>query len=230
MRLRELAFAACTCIPISTACGSAQEAGVPACEPDNAGLTLPDGFCAIVVADTVGRARHLAVAANGDVIVALARQRGRDGSPPIDGGVLVLRDTTGDGVADLRRKFGSGSGDDVELRDGYLFYSTNEGVVRYPWQVGGMEPTGPADTIIKDLPATRSHRTKNFAFGPDGALYVNMGSPSNACQQQDRAAGSPGKDPCDELETRAGIWRFDPDRIGQTQADATQLVCGTRLP
>src|SRR2546430_8229246 len=32
------------------------------CDPDNGGITLPDGFCAVVLADQVGRARHLAVA------------------------------------------------------------------------------------------------------------------------------------------------------------------------
>lgn len=228
MRLKWLAVVGSVCLLVSTACGSAYEVPVEGCAPDNAGLNLPDGFCAVVVADAVGRARHLTVAPNGDVIVALGRQRGRDGAPPIDGGVLVLRDTTGDGVADVQQRFASGTGDDVELRDGFLYYSTNEAVLRYPWQAGSLEPTGPADTIVKDLPATRSHRTKNFAFGPDGGLFVNMGSPSNSCQQRDRAAGSPGKDPCEELETRAGIWRFEADRLGQTQADGRRYATGMR--
>ena len=32
----------------------------PACDPDNGGLKLPQGFCAAVVAENVGPARHLA--------------------------------------------------------------------------------------------------------------------------------------------------------------------------
>jgi hypothetical protein len=37
------------------------------CDPGNGGITLPEGFCAIVAADNLGTARHLTVAANGDV-------------------------------------------------------------------------------------------------------------------------------------------------------------------
>lgn len=197
------------------------------CGSDNAGITLPPGFCAVVVADSVGRARHLTVASNGDVFVALARERRSEGEV-VEGGVLALRDADGDGVAEQRERFGSGAGDDVEFRGGFLYFSSNEAVVRYPWRAGSLRPAGPADTIVHDLPATGSHRTKSIAFGSDGALYVNIGSPSNSCQEQDRAAGSPGKDPCDELATRAGIWRFDADRTGQVQADGRRYATGMR--
>src|SRR5204863_217680 len=63
-----------------------QAAALPACDPDNGGITLPAGFCAVVVADQVGAPRHLAVAPNGDLFVALQSR---------PGGVLALRDTTG---------------------------------------------------------------------------------------------------------------------------------------
>ena len=43
----------------------------PSCDPDNGGLTLPAGFCALVIADNLGVARNLAVAANGDVCVSI---------------------------------------------------------------------------------------------------------------------------------------------------------------
>jgi glucose/arabinose dehydrogenase len=195
---------------------------MPACAPDNAGLTLPPGFCALVVADSVTRARHLVVASNGDVFVATPQTR------EWPGGVVALRDTTGDGVADVRRRFGSGTGDDVRFYGGSLYYSTNDAVLRYPFQAGALEPAGPPDTVVKGLPADRSHRAKPFAIGPRGELYVNIGSPSNACQVQDRTQGSPGKDPCPELETRAGIWRFDAQKLGQTQADGIRFATGMR--
>src|SRR5437016_14411674 len=83
-----------------------QAAALPACDPDNGGLTLPPGFCAIVVADQVGAPRHLAVAPNGDLFVAL--EGGRGGSS--GGGILALRDTTGDGKADVRQELGSDGG------------------------------------------------------------------------------------------------------------------------
>lgn len=219
MKARQLGVA--TILLASTAAAiPASGQATPECAPDNAGLTLPEGFCALVVADAVGRARHLTVADNGDVFVALARSRSADG------GVLVLRDTDGDGTADRQERFGSGSGDDVQFHGAYLYYSTNSAVVRYRWQRGALKPTGPAETIVRGLPASGSHRAKSLAFGADGRMYVNVGSPGNVCQRSRREPE--GKVPCDELENRAGIWQFDPDRTSQVQADGIRFATGVR--
>ncbi len=59
-------------------------------------------------------------------------------------------------------------------------------------------------------------------------MYVNIGSPTNSCQEKDRTKGSPGVDPCPELDTRAGIWRFSASRAGQQQADGTRYATGIR--
>ena len=48
----------------------------PMCDPDNGGITLPPGFCALVVADNLGAARHMTVAPNGDLYVALMTSGG----------------------------------------------------------------------------------------------------------------------------------------------------------
>lgn len=220
--LTVLVVAAAGVLDVSVA--AAQRPAPPRCAPDNAGLTLPEGFCALIVADGIGRARHLTVAPNGDVFVAV--QPEPRGETP--GGVVILRDTTGDGVADLVRRFGGGVGDDVAFHKGFLYYSTNDAVMRYPWQAGALEPAGRPDTIVRDLPADRSHRAKSIAFGAGGALFVNVGSPSNACQEQDRVTGSRGLDPCPELETRAGVWRFDDSRRHQRQADGVRFATGLR--
>src|ERR1700678_1179371 len=79
-------------------------AAPPACDPDNGGITLPAGFCALVAADDSGPARHIAVAPNGDVYIAL--QTGMNGT---GGGVVALRDTKGDGPFDMIATFGVGS-------------------------------------------------------------------------------------------------------------------------
>src|SRR5690606_10626658 len=51
--------------------------GRPACDPDNGGLTLPTGFCALVVHEGVGPARHLVVEDDGDIYVALREAAGQ---------------------------------------------------------------------------------------------------------------------------------------------------------
>ena len=56
--------------------------GLPACDPDNGGLILPEGFCALVVADGLEGARHLDVTADGDIYVHLRGSRGREPDPP----------------------------------------------------------------------------------------------------------------------------------------------------
>src|SRR5262245_51361737 len=79
---------------------------VPACDPDNGGLTLPAGFCALVLHKGVGvNARHLLVMPNGDVFVTLRNT----GQKP--GGIVGLRDTNGNGKfddpGDLSERFGT---------------------------------------------------------------------------------------------------------------------------
>jgi glucose/arabinose dehydrogenase len=192
----------------------------PACASDNGGLTLPARFCALVVADQVGPARHIAVGATGDVFVAIA------GGP--QAGVVVLRDTTGDGVADVRAHFGPGGGTGIALRDGFLYFATNDAAVRWAWKAGQLEPAGAPDTVVAGMTNRRQHAAKGIAMGPDGHLYINIGAPSNSCQIHDRTPGSLGQDPCPLLEIAGGIWRFQASRRGQPQSDGERVATGLR--
>jgi glucose/arabinose dehydrogenase len=119
-------------------------------------------------------------------------------------------------------------GTGIVLADSYLYFGADNAVVRYPYRSGDLEPAGPPDTIVRNLPGEHSHRAKSVALSPEGRLFVNVGSPSNSCQVEDRQTGVPGVDPCPELETRAGIWRFDANRVGQTQADGERFATGIR--
>lgn len=72
------------------------------CVPDDDGLDLPDDFCVTVVADDVGPARHLAVAPNGDLFVALRAASGETaaratGSSPSGTPTATGRPTSGSG-------------------------------------------------------------------------------------------------------------------------------------
>lgn len=194
----------------------------PACDPDNGGLRLPSGLCALVVADDVGRARHLVVTSRGDLYVALRGGRGSGA------GILAMRDTTGDGRADVRELFGEAGGTGIALVGNELYFGRNDAVVRYRLPTDGLVPVGRPEVVVSGLPAEGSHASKSIALDPAGALFVNIGSPSNACQVRDRSPGSPGADPCPELQRRAGVWRFELDRLGQTQADGERWATGLR--
>jgi glucose/arabinose dehydrogenase len=101
-------------------------------------------------------------------------------------------------------------------------------IVRYQLPAGQLKVSGTADTIVADVPGLPGHTTRNFVITPQGVMYMNIGSATNSCQAQDRAAGVPGTDPCTELETRAGIWQFDAKKKGQTQASAVHFARGIR--
>jgi glucose/arabinose dehydrogenase len=213
------ATCAATVLILTSARGAAAP---PACDPDNGGLKLPQGFCALVVADDLGAARHLAVAANGDLYVSLMDGRGQ--TP----GVVALRDTNGDGRMDVKERFGDKSSTGIALRNDYLYVATTTSVERYKITKGELKPVGPAEIVAADLPLGRPHQDKGIAFDDKGSLYVNFGAPSNACQPQDRRPKVPGQDPCPLLEKQGGIWKFDENKVGQTVADGTRYATGMR--
>jgi glucose/arabinose dehydrogenase len=215
-----IAAAACAGAPRAEPAASA--AARRPCLPDNGGITLPRGFCATIVADSLQRPRHLAVAPNGDVFVALLGS-GQGGA---GGGFAGLRDTTGDGRADLQGRFGDAPSSEVALYAGYLYVGAPTSVLRYPIRRGELRPSGSPDTIVADLP-TGGHALRTFAIDSSGALFLNVGSRTNACQERDRQRASRGVDPCVELETRAGVWRFRTDRR-QIQRDGERFATGIR--
>lgn len=189
-------------------------AAPPACDPDNGGLTLPAGFCALVVADNLGIGRQMAVAANGDLFLSL---RNVDAKTP--GAIMAMRDANGDGKFEIQEKFGDQGGTGIALRPGYVYHAQETAIVRYPLKEGELKPNGPAE-VVAMLPDQTGHRAKGLAFDGKGSLYVNVGAPSNACQasgEADRKPGMPGQKPCPLLEQHGGIWRFDESKAGQSQ-------------
>lgn len=203
----------------ATMAGAAQAA--PTCDPGNGGLSLPTGFCALLAVDGIGTARHLTVAPNGDVYVAL------QGAAPA-GGIVALRDADGDGKFETKERFGQGSYTGIALRNGYLYVAGINTVERYKMTPGQLKPTGAAEAIVTGLPGVREHGDKGLAFDGQGSLYVNVGAPSNACQERNRQAKSKGQDPCPILEKNGGIWQFDENRLGQKQEDGTRFATGLR--
>ena len=198
------------------------------CDRGNAGLTLPAGFCAQVVAEGLVGARHMAVAPNGDLFIAVPDGRNNPGS----GGVWALRDTTGDGRADVRiRVVEVANAPDGALvstaSGGWLYYSTTNAVVRHAW-VPGRLAVGEAQTIVSGMTDRRQHAAKTMEISSDGMLYVNIGAPSNSCQVADRQERSPGQDPCPILAEAGGIWRFNANRPDQTQAEGARFATGIR--
>lgn len=191
-------------------------------DPDNGGITLPEGFSALVVAEETGRGRHIAVNTNGDIYVSL-----RDHSE--NKGIACLRDTTGNGRADIIEYAGEHTGTGIKLHKGFLYFGSDTAVVRYPLQADELLPANNWEMIARGFPQERQHEAKPMEFDGQGNMYVTVGAPANACMEQMRTKGSPGMDPCPILEYAGGIWKFKDDMLNQDQlTDGERYATGIR--
>ncbi len=213
---------------------AAAETGAEACA-NHSGLRLPAGFCATIFADDIGHARHLAVAADGVVYVNTWSGKYFGKGPIPDGGFLVaLKDTNGDGKADVIQRFGEtikdggAGGTGIGLYKGALYAEINDRIVRYTLPAGSIVPRDPPETIVSGLPMGGDHPMHPFAIDENGMLYVDVASATNSCQKANRKLHSPGAHPCTELHTRGGIWRFDAGKTGQAFSPDARFATGIR--
>ncbi len=209
--------------------GAASSAGA-APSPDT--VAFAEGFRGTVFADSLGPARHIAARANGDLYVNTWR------SPydstrkiPPGGFIVALRDTNQDGRADRIQRFGSergNGGTGIAFFKDQLYVEAGPAILRYRLRPDGLGAAGAPDTIVTGLPMEGGHTMHPFAIDPEGNLFVNSGSATNACQVKDRQPGSAGERPCKELETRAGIWRYSAVRTGQRFGPDARHATGIR--
>ena len=160
--------------------------------------------------------RWLLVLPNGDVLVAetnappkpedgkgvkgwvmgLVMKRAGAGVPSADR-ITLLRDTDGDGVADVRSVLlqGLSSPFGMALVGGTLYVANSNAVVKFPYVTGELRITADAKPVV-ELPGgpINHHWTKNIIASVDGSkLYVTVGSNSNVAErgmaaETDRAA------------------------------------------
>lgn len=138
-------------------------------------LELPDGISIAVFADKLAGARVLALDSEGTLLVSI----------PQSGRVVALPDGDNDGVADRVVPVISGLNlpHGLALRDGRLFIAETDGVSSYAYDASRMQASGRVH--VADLPAGGNHYTRTIAFGPDGRLYISVGSSCNVCTERD---------------------------------------------
>ena len=203
---------------------------VPKTDEDNGGLFLPDGFGALVVADSVGPSRHLAVNDNGDIYVKLRIATG-------DSGNIALRDTTNDGKADIFQRFGDYPNDgsfatEMRIHNGYLYFSSELVVYRQKLTPSKLIPNGKPEILVVDRFPIRWHNAKSLAFDNRGGMYVTFSAPTNVCEDWNSTGGKTanvkGQYPCEQLIDFGGIWKFDENKLNQSQADGQKYATGLR--
>lgn len=148
--------------------------------PANPTLRVSAGFTVNVFAENLDRPRWLALTPTGDVLVTETRENR----------IRLLRDTNGDGVADIRKSFaGAENGLNIPFgmtfADGFFFLGNTDAVLRFPYTRGQQQITGTGQKIA-DLPGGgyNQHWTRNVVVSPNGQkLYVSVGSQSNVDEE-----------------------------------------------
>lgn len=188
--------------------------------PADVEITLPRGFKSETVVQSLGSNRHLTVNSNGDVYVKLNKLK--DGK-----GIFVLRKNNG--KYEVINSFGNYTGTGIAIKNGYLYATSNSEVFRYKLNAKNevADPNNP-EKIITGLLSKGQHESKSIALDDAGNIYVNIGAPSNACQEKDRSAGSPGQDPCPILNNAGGIWQFKANKLNQSYTEGIRYATGLR--
>ncbi len=208
---------------------------VAAEEPD--GLTLPAGFHATVVAEGLGPIRHLAVRGNGNIYVSTPQNQDQHGT-----GIVALH-LDANHHADQVEHFGSvDGGTGIRFRNDQLYASTPSGVYRFAFRGTELVPSKDPELIVDGMSASHpgfNRVNRPIAFDRKGNLFVALDGSANLCTEQPLPRpGQPqrqdgknlvGAKPCPDFGARAGVWRFDANKLGQKfPADGEQWATGIR--
>ena len=155
-----------------------------------ASLTVPDGLAVNAFAEGLDSPRNAVVLPNGDVLVAEATTERKSNDPNYRAigrnRILLLRDTNGDGRADVRETLIGGLSQPygIQLIGGKLYIANANGVFWTPYRLGTMRiaDDAPRNWITRfDPTGYNNHWTRNLLASRDGrTLFIAVGSASNA--------------------------------------------------
>jgi glucose/arabinose dehydrogenase len=159
-------------------------------EAGDANLTLPAGFRADVFASGLDAPRFMTVGPDGALLVT---ERG-------SGNIVALRDPVHAGKATEKTVIVSGleQPTSVDYVDGKLYVGETSRITRF--DLDSALKASDKTTLIPNLPDSGQHTTRTVLVGPDGKLYVAVGSSCNVCNESD--------------PRRAAVWVYQPDGSG----------------
>ncbi len=163
---------------------------VGAAEPQQ--ITLPPGFRLDEFATGVGGTRFMTQDLAGTLLVSTPRQ----------GRIVALPERAGTGRSDGELTVAEGLDlpHGLAFRDGWLYVAETGRVRRFRYDPATRRASEPV-VVVPALPPRGGHWTRTLAFGPDGRLYVSVGSSCNVCRESD--------------PRRAAVSRYEGDGSGE---------------
>lgn len=158
---------------------------------------LAEGFEVQLFADGIPNARFMRFSPGGDLIVS---------QPRVGQVVHVLRDSDGDGRSDGQRVLieGLDRPHGLDFHEGHLYIGEGGAIARIGFLESGPDTIaveGSPIRIAEGIPSGENHWSRTLRFGPDGMIYLNVGSSCNVCEEED--------------PRRAAILRFNADGSGE---------------
>lgn len=142
-------------------------------------LKVPDGWNVSVAASGLGKPRMLYYTPKGLYITR------RD-----TGDVLLLKDENNDGKFDdiktVAAEFKGVHG--ITMKDNFLYLCNNNELRRYKIKADGM--LADKKMLFNDMPSAGQHPNRTMDFGPDGKLYISIGTLCNDCKESDKEAAT----------------------------------------
>jgi len=143
-------------------------------------LKVPEGWKVSVAASGLGKPRMLYYTSSGNMYITR-----RD-----TGDVLLLKDTNNDGVFDdiktVVAEFKGVHG--ITMKDGLLYLCNSNELRQYRMNADGT--LWDKKMLFNDMPSAGQHPNRTMNFGPDGKLYISIGTLCNDCKESDREAAS----------------------------------------
>lgn len=171
-------------------------------------IKLPEGFKLSIIAENYGKGRQIAVNSNGDIYITLAE--------PVNGKTIVgLRDSDGDGKADLIRYFGNLLGTGIDIYNRYIYVGAEGTVVRYQLSDGKLMPDTIPEIVVSPIDGLDASNPISLSIDLLGNLYVGIGTSSVACASNSDDHNFVGEDPCSKLVMQAGVWKLNANILNQ---------------
>lgn len=153
-------------------------------------IKLPEGFRIDLYAGDLPHARSFALGDEGTVFVST--RKGKH--------VYAIVDADGDHKAEKTYKVYTlgdvGDGKErvmpngVAFRDGSLYIATLSSVLRIDDIEANLADPPKPIVLVDDYPKEKVHGWKYIGFGPDGKLYIPVGSPCNTCDPEEDIFGT----------------------------------------